>query len=322
MAIRDMSNSAPEVYSHRANPAFEAELAARTASKEAAFLIPYLRPGMQVLDVGCGPGSDHRWASPRSSHPAQVVGIDVQSAQIEQARALAATRGLASVRFEIADIYSLPFPDGSFDAAFANGVLMHLREPVRALAELRRVLRPGGIVGYATRIGELSTRPRRRCWSSGFALRVRVRQHNGGDPFLSRHYRRLLLEAGFARAEASACVDSAGSPEETRRHAAFLKATFQGFARTAVAEGWMDQAAMDATAAEIDAWARRPDAFAATTWCQALGWAERLKAIRARACSRQIPLNPTPFFVLGGAGGCTGIHGDSGAGCTATKLTD
>ena len=272
MAIRDMSNSAPEVYSHRANPAFEAELAARTASKEAAFLIPHLRSGMQLLDAGCGPGSITVGLAEVVA-PGRVVGIDVQSALIEQARARAATRGLASVRFEIADIYRLPFPDGSFDAAFANGVLMHLREPARALVELRRVLRPSGIVGVRDPdLGAALYAPTTPLLEQWFALRVRVRQHNGADPFLSRHYRRLLLEAGFARAEASACVDNAGSPEETRRHAAFLKATFEGLARTAMEEGWIDQAAMDATAAEIDAWAQRPDAFAATTWCQALGW--------------------------------------------------
>jgi hypothetical protein len=104
------------------------------------------------------------------------------------------------------------------------------------------------------------------------ALRVRVRQHNGGDPFLSRHYRRLLLEAGFARAEASAFVDSAGTHMEIHRHAAFLKAQLQGVARTAVEQGWLDRAAVDAVAAEIDAWAQRPDAFSAMTWCQAVGW--------------------------------------------------
>jgi len=81
-----------------------------------------------------------------------------------------------------------------------------------------------------------------------------------------------LLEAGFVRAEASASVDSAGSVEEIHRHAAFLKAQLQGFAQRVVAQGWMDQAAVDAAVAEIDPWGRRPDAFCAATWCEAVGW--------------------------------------------------
>jgi ubiquinone/menaquinone biosynthesis C-methylase UbiE len=267
-----MSNAAAEIYSQQANPAFEAELAARTASRDAAFFIPHLRPGMQLLDAGCGPGSISVDLAEIVA-PGHVVGIDIQSSLVAQARARAATRGVATARFEVADLYRLPCPEASFDAVFANGVLMHLREPVRALAELRRVLRPGGIAGvrdpdFATSLYVPMT-PLLEQW---LALRMRVRQHNGGDPFLSRHYRRLLLEAGFARAEASASVDSAGTQGEIHRHAAFLKAQLQGIVRTAVAQGWMDQPAVDATAGEIDAWAQRPDAFSAMTWCQAIGW--------------------------------------------------
>jgi ubiquinone/menaquinone biosynthesis C-methylase UbiE len=55
----------------------------------------------------------------------------------------------------VASTYELPFPDGTFDAIWANTVLLHLREPRRALAEMRRVRRPGGIVGVAD--GDFST---------------------------------------------------------------------------------------------------------------------------------------------------------------------
>jgi len=266
------SMPAARVYSQQANPAFEAELAARTASREAAFLVPYLHAGMQLLDVGCGPGSITLGLA-ESVAPGWAVGIDLQSAQIEQARELAAARGVRTARFEVADIYGLPFPDKSFDAAFAHGVLMHLREPVRALAELHRVLRPGGIVGIRDPDWGATLRaPATPLWEQWRALAVRVRQHNGGDPFLGRHHRRLLLEAGFARAEARGSVESAGTLEETLRHGVFLKAQVQGLARTAVAEGWIDQATVEAVMAEIDVWAQRPDAFSATTWCEALAW--------------------------------------------------
>jgi SAM-dependent methyltransferase len=113
-----------------------------------------------------------------------------------------------------------PSPNGSFDAAFAHAVLMHLREPVRALAELRGVLRPGVVVGvrdsdWGARLHAPAT-PLLEKW---YALTVRVRQCNGGDPFMGRRHRRLLLESGFARAEATVSVSSAGTPEETRRRA-------------------------------------------------------------------------------------------------------
>jgi hypothetical protein len=99
-----------------------------------------------------------------------------------------------------------------------------------------------------------------------------VRQYNGGNPFLGRHHRRLLLEAGFARLQASVSVWSAGTAEETRSCAAFLKAQLQGFAPTLLAEGWMNETTLAAVAAEIDEWAGRPDAFYVDAFCEALGW--------------------------------------------------
>ena len=105
-----------------------------------------------------------------------------------------------------------------------------------------------------------------------YALTVRVRQRNGGDPFMARDHRRLLLDAGFARAEASVSVWTAGTPKETKSCASFLKAQLYGFARTALVEGWMDQTTVEAVSAEIDAWAERPDALYVDMYCEAIGW--------------------------------------------------
>ena len=206
--------------------------------------------------------------------PGRVVGIDIQPSLIERARALALAREQTHVRFEVADLYALPFADGSFDAAFGHGVLMHLADPLRALAQLRRVLRPGGIVGIRDPdFGAVLYAPMTPLLQRWLELRVRVRQHNGGDPFLGRTHRRLLLDAGFVDVAAGASVDSAGTPDTVQRHASFLKAQWVGLARTAVAQAWIDPAQVDATLAEIDAWSLCPDAFAATTWCEAVGHA-------------------------------------------------
>ncbi len=249
-----------------------AELAKRMVSQEAAFLLPHLRAGMHVLDAGCGPGSITLGLAAAVA-PGEVVGIDAQPSLVEQARALAVQRSVTNVRFEVANVYDLPFPDGSFDTAFANTVLQHLREPVRALAELRRVLRPGGIAGIRDLDnGGFLIAPDTPLLQQWFSLTERVRQHNGVNLGIGRHHRRLLLEAGFVRAEASASVHSEGSLEETRHFAVFLKGQLPRLAKTALAEGWIDQATVDAIAAEIDAWAERPDAFHAGTRCETLGW--------------------------------------------------
>jgi SAM-dependent methyltransferase len=262
-----------EVYSQQANAAFEAVLATRTASREVAFFLAHLRPWMRVLDVGCGPGSITLGLAEVVA-PTEVVGVDLQPAQVEQARALAAARQVTNVRFEVASIYALPFPTGSFDAVLATGVLIGLREHVSALQELRRVLRPEGFVGVrdADMDADIFT-PATPLLEQWWGLRRRVLRHNGGEP-LGRHPGRRLLEAGFARVEASASALSAGSLPETRQHAAFFKAQLAGMARTALAEGWLDQSTVDAIAVELDAWAERPDAFSARIYCEAIGWVD------------------------------------------------
>jgi len=261
-----------ENYSQRANPGFETVMALRTAAKEGAFFLPYLRSGMRVLDVGCGPGSITLGFA-EAVAPGEAVGIDFQPSQVAHAQALSVARGVMNTRFEVADAYRLPFPDDSFDAVFAHAVLWHLREPVKALVEMRRVLRPGGIVGirdcdWGGRIHAPMT-PLLEEW---YALTIRIRQHNGGNPFMGREQRRLLLEAGFVRTEASVSAWTAGTLEETQHCATFLKAQLQGFASTALAEGWMDQPTVEAVAAEIDTWAARPDALYVDTYCEALAF--------------------------------------------------
>lgn len=260
-----------ERYSQRANPGFEMVMALRTAAREGAFFLQHLRPGMRVLDVGCGPGSITVGFA-EAVMPGEVVGVDFQPSQVDQAQALSEARGMMNLRFEVADAYRLPFLDRSFDAVFAHAVLWHLREPVQALAEIRRVLRPGGFVGirdcdWGGRIYAPATPLLEQWW----ALTVRIRQRNGGNPFLGRHLRRLLLEAGFERIEVGASTWTAGTTEEIRLCATFLKAQLRGFASTALAEDWMDQSTIDEVAAEIDAWSGRPDAFYVDTYCEALG---------------------------------------------------
>ncbi len=262
-----------EVYTQRDNQRYKEELAKRTSADYAAFFLPHLRPGMQLLDVGCGPGT----ITIDLAHvvaPGGVIGIDIDPMQVKEARAMGAGRGVTKVRFEVGDAYRLPFRDHSFDAVFAHTLLMHLREPVRALMEMRRVLRPWGIVGI--RDPDVAAGfyvPATPLQKQRGALHHRVTERNGGDFYLGRHLRRLLLEAGFVRAETTASTESAGSLESTRRVAAFDKIRLQGFAKVALAEGWVTQATVDAMLADIDAWAEKPDAFFVSTWCEAVGWA-------------------------------------------------
>jgi len=104
-----------------------------------------LRPGMRVLEAGCGLGDDAFRIAERIIPGGKVIGLDASSAMIEKASRRALTAQLP-VEFQTGDVKGLPFPDNSFARCRIDRVLQHIREPQEAIAELVRVLEPGGLI--------------------------------------------------------------------------------------------------------------------------------------------------------------------------------
>jgi SAM-dependent methyltransferase len=104
-----------------------------------------LRAGGAVLDVGCGHGACLPLLAQRVGAGGRVAGIDASAAMVAAAQRRVAAQGLAA-EVQRGDAHALPFGDAQFDAARIDRVLMFLRDPARALAELVRVVRPGGRV--------------------------------------------------------------------------------------------------------------------------------------------------------------------------------
>ena len=119
---------------------------ARRTLQAGAFLTSQLRAGMRLIDCGCGPGSITVDLA-RMVAPGEAIGIDLREDALTHGSALARERGIANVVFQAASVYRLPYADGSFDAAFACAVLQHLAAPLAALKEIRRVLKPGAMIG-------------------------------------------------------------------------------------------------------------------------------------------------------------------------------
>ena len=103
-----------------------------------------LRPGDVVLDVGCGAGLDALLAARRVGPAGRVHAIDMTPAMVERTRHHARLAGVANVEAHEALMEALPLADGAVDVVVSNGVLNLSTRKSRALAEMHRVLRPGG----------------------------------------------------------------------------------------------------------------------------------------------------------------------------------
>ena len=113
---------------------------------EAKLLELGLKPGLRVVEIGCGSGNMTCWCAQQVGPTGHVTGIDASADSLEQARQQAASRGLTNVAFETGDINALTLPARSFDIAFCRCVLMHQRQPELGLTQMARLVRPGGVV--------------------------------------------------------------------------------------------------------------------------------------------------------------------------------
>ncbi len=114
-----------------------------------------IRPGERVLELGPGPGAFTVEAARRAGAAGQVIAVDIQPAMIAQVEARVREAGLDNVETYVASAHELPLPDGSVDRAFLITVLNEIPDRDRALAELHRVLVPGGVLS----IGEACLDP-------------------------------------------------------------------------------------------------------------------------------------------------------------------
>lgn len=118
----------------------------RTAANSAGYLLPLLRPGMRLLDVGCGPGTITMDLAELVGPGGRVTALERTADALDLARAEAERRDVTNVDFVVGDVAGLDLPDGSFDVVHAHQVLQHVDDPVRGLREMARVCRTGGTV--------------------------------------------------------------------------------------------------------------------------------------------------------------------------------
>jgi SAM-dependent methyltransferase len=229
----------------------------RTAENSASYLLPHLRPEMTLLDVGCGPGTITADLATMVSH---VTGVDSAAEVIELARQQAP----ANAMFQVADVHRLAFADASFDVVHAHQVLQHVADPVRALGEMRRVCRPGGIVAVRdSDYRAFAWYPELPALDDWRQLYLKVATENGGAPDAGRRLLSWGQQAGFDDITATSSTWCFATPEDRAWWGGMWADRIRdsAIAERALSTGYATRDQLDQMAAAWQAWAQAPDGW-------------------------------------------------------------
>ena len=156
-----------------------------------------LKPGMRVLDGGCGTGAITRKIASKV-FPAETFGIDIDPLFIDKARKTALDAGTKNIRFEVGNIDNLAYDDGFFDLSYCKLVLMHVKNPVKTVAELKRVTKKGGIVAASDNDdGAIMTHPPTPRFFSLWERYGEWAKARGEDRYIGRKLYSIFSEAGL-----------------------------------------------------------------------------------------------------------------------------
>lgn len=244
----------------------------RTADGHGAFLLPYLKPGMRFLDCGCGPGTLTIGFAQQVA-PGETIGIDREIGQTKPIATAAAGDGIENLKFEQGDVYRLPYPDASFDVAFASAVLGSLTDAQLVVREMVRVVKPGGIVGLKEfdHGGDMIW-PQSPVIERSVEHYHRLRAENGHEPNAGRRLKEFLAENVCDVAYVNAFYDQQTTIDKLDPYIERNNRLFREVLGPQYYErGWTTPAEMEECIEEWRSFARNPAAVYLSAWVEAVG---------------------------------------------------
>jgi SAM-dependent methyltransferase len=235
----------------------------RTAANSAAYLLPRLRPGLDLLDVGCGPGTITADLAELVA-PGRVVAVDREPTVLDAAREVAGERALTNVTFAVGDVSSLEAADGSFDVVHAHQVLQHLTDPVAALREMRRVCRGDGVVAARdSDYAAMTWYPAIPALDRWQALYHEVTRGNGAEADAGRRLVAWAHAAGFTAVQCSASAWCFATVDEREWWGGVWaeRVVASRLAEQALERGLATPADLERIASGFHEWVAHPDAW-------------------------------------------------------------
>ena len=189
-------------------------LRSHTAEANVPLLLPYVRPGLRVLDFGCGLGSVSVGLA-KAAAPGEMHGVGENPTNVEEARDRARAAGQDNAVFHLTNLTSLPFEDDFFDVVNSHNILMYIPDTRAALAEVKRVLKPGGIIGCRELI----------CYASFIHPNLGVMQEvwevfadlvafDEGHPYMVKDLKNVIPDAGFENIRVGAAFETYSTPKQ------------------------------------------------------------------------------------------------------------
>ena len=193
----------------------------------------------------------------------------MEESQVELATTATRERDLSNARFQIADAQKLPFPDDHFDVVHCHALLMHIPDTLAVLAEIRRVLKTGGILGARDYIGDSCfIEPDIGNLNGIWAMYADLLNAKGGHPQMGRELPAKFDEAGFVEIEACDAFENFGIRADVAACAGFFISYFCGppIADPAISQGIVTREEVVGWRESALVWKDHPGAFCA--WAQ------------------------------------------------------
>ena len=199
----------------------------------------------------------------------------MEASQIDLARLFAARDGRDNTTFHVGDVLDLPFEDDFFDVAHCCNVLMHVPDTQAVLREVKRVLKPGGLIASREMISESCfTHPDFGVIRSAWDMFQDLLAADEGHPQMGKDMKTHALEAGFADIRMSASFDTYSTPEQVGFIYGFAQ---QWFLSPEITEAAIKYGAATPDLCEniriaYERWKDHPGAFAAVAHGELLAW--------------------------------------------------